>query len=661
MEKGQWKESEAQLRGFLRSNPQSSEATVLHALTLVQLGQPFDAVLELEAFLQTTPNSLALMKLYAELLASVVNDKLKAEEILVQCSKLAPRDVEIWKALGNMYVSQLKSKEAIRCFETATRISRQDPALTASLAYSYGQAGQSVKAGQLFERALGLNSVARRPDPMVILLNGEYLLSLNKPAEALPLLSKALLLNPHSADGYAWRGLCYEKLKDLKRAEADALAAIRESEKRKDAHQLLLRIYKTQNRPDKAKEIVARLQQLDDEEYAQLSLGRSLRERLRVAEPLLREGKYSDAVPHYEEIVKLLPTFYEAYFALGMCYSQLGRLSEAESAFKKYLSMQPLSADGNAALGLFLVQQGRRAEAEPFLKKAIELDPEQWEVRKALAQVHIANFDYREAVAELEVILKAEPRSDPELYLLLARSYLLVNNEPDAVEAINRGLVIFGNSVEYLRGMVKLLLEYDPRGAQTEELMKKLAQRFPNDAGVRTLHADWAYAGHDYPLCLAELKVAETLNPDVITRVRMLTLSGMVEDIQNNPEAAEPFYRQSYELNQKEQFPDRQSAMAYVEFLERHQRDEEAQQHIREILKFVPGLGAAHFSQAVYLAKKGQPEKAIEEAQLALVAAGNNNRLLQSVHAFMAKTYFAMGKRKEAQMHQDWIETNVRR
>lgn len=658
---GDWKTAESELRTFLQKNPFSAEALVLHGMALVQLGLPFDAVMEVEEFLKTTPDSLPVLKLYAELLSAFVNDKLKAEEILLRCSRLKPSDVEIWKALGNLYLTQGKNAEAVRCFESAIKLAPRNPALIASLAYGQGRLGQSEKAHENFKQALAFAEASSNPHPVVYLLEGEYLLSLNKTTEALPALTKALLLDPHSADAYVWRGLCFEKLGDLKRAEADARAAIRESEKRRDAYQILLRVYKAQNQPDKIRDISERLQTLDEEEYGRLSLGRSLREQLRVAEPLLQQGKFAEAVPHYEEIVKILPSFYEAYFALGMCYSQLNRLPEAEKEFRTYLELQPLSADGNAALGTLLVQQARRKEAKPFLLQALKLDPGQLEVRKTLAQVYIAESNHQSAVRELEKILEVEPKSDLELYLLLARSYLVVPDELKATESLNRGLRLFPNSVDYWRGLVRLLYDYHPRGPQTEESMNDLVRRFPRDAGARTLHADWACNRFDYALCQEEVNAALALAPNDVLRIRLLTLSATIEDSKGNANAADAQFRESYALNLKMQLPDQKSAMAYIEFLERAQRDEEAQKYIDDILKIAPGLGSAHFSRAKYLSKTRQYPKALEEANLAMVAAGSNPFLLQSIHAFLARTYFAMGKPGEAEKHQKWIEENVKK
>jgi tetratricopeptide (TPR) repeat protein len=651
--------AEAKLREYLRTHPESDRAVVLHALALVRLRQPLDAVQELDQFLKTKPDSLIVLRLYAELLTSVSKDHLKAEEAWKRCTSIAPNDGEIWKALGGFYITQARSKDAIQAFEKAARLLPQSAEVAAGLAYGYGQSGQLGNATRWFQKAYALNAAAAKPSPMAYLLHGQYLLSRNRPAEALPLLTKSLSLDPHSADACVWRGLCYERLNDPVKAEADALAALRESDRRRDAWHLLSRLYKAQNRVEKIREIAGRLQRLDEDDYSRLSRGRSLQEQLGKAERFLREGRANEASKYYEEIVQTLPSYYEAYFALGMCYTRAGRLSEAEAAFKKYLETQPQSVDGLAALGTLLLQQGRHQEAIPFLQRSLKLDPDQQDVRKTLAQAYVAGARTKETIAELEYILSFDPKYDLDVYLMLARSYLQIPDESKAREVLERGGSYFPASADYWRGIARILLEVNPDGTLTEEMIKQLVRKFPGDAASHTLFADWAYAKNDYDSCRRALETASSLSPREETKIRILALSGMMEGNRERPDIAEPLFRDSYAINKKLHFPDQHSAMAYVELLERYERDEEAQRCVSEILSVAPGSGAAHFSRAKFLAKRGEHEKAIEEAELALAVAGTNRDLLRTLHAFMARSYFAVGKKEEAQKHQLWLEKNT--
>jgi Flp pilus assembly protein TadD len=419
--------AEEHFRLYRLANPKSVVATVSHAKALVQIDRPFDAVLELKDFLGSVPDSVPVLKVYAALLYTVVLDKLRAEEALEKCSKLAPGDVEVRKSLGDLYLEQRKIPEAIHSYEKASRLSPSDASLIAGLASSYGKANLAPQADSKFARAVQLNQQAAKPSPRVYLLYAEYLLNQNRVAESIPVFTKALLIDPHSSDAYYSRAIAYEKTRDLKHAEADALAAIRESDKRKDAHLLLLRLYRTQNRQEKVQEYIALVEKLEEEESTQLALDRRTREALRLwfetVEPLLREQKCAETIRHCEEIVGLWPSFPEPYFVLGTCYSQTGQSNQAETSFRKYLSLKPSSPDGHASFGIFLLQQGRNQEAATELESAISIDPGLLEARKALASIHLAAGDSPSVVR----ILKPPAESielDSEARLLLAEALL---------------------------------------------------------------------------------------------------------------------------------------------------------------------------------------------------------------------------------------------
>jgi tetratricopeptide (TPR) repeat protein len=280
-------------------------------------------------------------------------------------------------------------------------------------------------------------------------------------------------------------------------------------------------------------------------------------------------------------------------------------------------------------------------------------------VRKTLAQAYIAGGSTAEAVVELERILSVDPDPDFEVYLMLARSYLQIPDESKARGAFTRGASRFADSADYWRGIARIFFDVNPGGVATEEMIKQLVGKFPRDAASYVLLADWAYAKDDFDSCRQALETARSLAPGEETRIRILALNGMMEGNQERPDAAEPLLRDSYAINRKIRFPDQHSAMAYVECLERYERDEEAQRCVGEILSVAPVSAAARFSRARFLAKQGEHRKAIEEAELALAAAGTNRDLLRALHAFMARSCFAIGNKEEALKHQSWLDRNA--
>ena len=87
----------------------------------------------------------------------------------------------------------------------------------------------------------------------------------------------------------------------------------------------------------------------------------------------------SEAGPHFEEALRLDPTFALAYSGLADYYSvSWGPWldpARAESYARKAVALEPDLAEAHASLGIATEYQGRFAEAEKELQRAIDLNP----------------------------------------------------------------------------------------------------------------------------------------------------------------------------------------------------------------------------------------------------------------------------------------------
>jgi tetratricopeptide (TPR) repeat protein len=333
-------------------------------------------------------------------------------------------------------LDQEKDDEAIRNYFEAVKLHPKDPIAVASLAYvrSRTNAPEDAEAG--FQEAARL---ARQPVEVIGVqtLFGRFLLDQGKKQQAVAAFSKVLNVDRRSAEALIWRAETYSALQRFAEAEADALAALEQSPNDKRSALLLVKVYRQQHLPEKAEQYAGIVQRIAAAEDAHFAMGRTLRDNLGEVEPLLLKGDYKEAAVRYENIIKTLPTFYEAYFDLGMCYSQTGRLSEAEAAFRKYLSFQPASADGHASLGVLLLEQKRGKEAITELEEAIQIDPTLTEARKALASQYLHEANAKAAVA---ILRPAEKERDEQLLVLLAAALKETRNDAGALDAVNRAL-----------------------------------------------------------------------------------------------------------------------------------------------------------------------------------------------------------------------------
>ncbi|HLV85836.1 MAG TPA: tetratricopeptide repeat protein [Candidatus Sulfotelmatobacter sp.] len=457
---GKWADAESQFRIAHQNAPDSTEAEVGHAEALVRIGQPFDAALELQSFLRDHPDSARAHEFYAVVTLSISNDFLLAQAEMEKCVKLEPNDGKAWKSLGDIYLDHTTPQDAIGAYRKAARLLPYDPLVVASLADAYSQAGDALKAQTMFAKAIKMtegtpgSAESVRAKAAVQYMYGRYLLSQGRAKESVTATTRALSYNPGSTVALYNRARASIALGDYKSAEADALHAFELGPRDKQGPLLLIDIYRKEQDPDKAQKYAELAQKLVDQEQERSAFGREVRSLLGLAESALKQGKFTEAIPPYEELIKKVPTFYEAYFGLGMSYGQTGRLADAEASLRKYLSFQPVSGDGHAALGVILLQLQRGPEAVPELKQALQIDPSLDEARKALASEYIRESKLDDSVRTLRA---AKDTKDTQLMVMLASVLAQKGDTTGALSEIHRALLIQPDDPDALRVKQEIL------------------------------------------------------------------------------------------------------------------------------------------------------------------------------------------------------------
>lgn len=440
-----WRDAEREFRTAHLEDPSSAEAEVHHAEALVNIGQQFDAVLELQSFLKDHPDSGRAHEFYAVVTMTTSNDFLLAQSELEKCVKLEPNNGIAWKSLGDVYLDHTTPQDAISAYKKASTLLPEDPLVAASLANAYSQAGDNAQAEKTFAKAIRMSDAAPyspkaiRDKGAVQYMWGRYLLSQGRVKESLAASTLAVASNPKSIVALYNRSRAYLALGEYKQAETDALRAVELDPRDKQGPLLLIDIYRKEQDPEKVQKYADLAQKLVDQQQEKEAFGRDVRRLLGVAEAAFKQGQYSEAIPPYEELLKKVPTFYEAYFGLGVSYGQTGRLPDAEAALRKYLSFQPVSGDGHAVLGILLLQMARGTEAVPELQQALQIDPSLDEARKALASEYMRESKLDECVRTLR---GAHNSTDPQLIAMLGSALLQKGDMLGAKRELNRALAL---------------------------------------------------------------------------------------------------------------------------------------------------------------------------------------------------------------------------
>lgn len=101
---------------------------------------------------------------------------------------------------------------------------------------------------------------------------------------------------------------------------------------------------------------------------------------------LIQTSKPEEALTHCNQAVQLEPQNGDYQFDLGLVYRTLGQNAMALDAFQRAQQISPDAFDENYYLGLSLIENGRKADATQFLQRAVELNPKDEAAKQALAE-----------------------------------------------------------------------------------------------------------------------------------------------------------------------------------------------------------------------------------------------------------------------------------
>jgi len=250
-------------------SPDSAEAHAQLGTLFLSQSQYEDATEQLGRAVQLTPESPEYSMRLAE--ALILWKHYGVALLFLHAVKERFGDLPDYRyKVGLAYYGMHRYPQAVAEFE---ELARQKPRLDLVqffLGNCYAEMGQLPKAESYFRRALELNPRnASYYGALAQLLRKQ---SDDRADEAIPLLEKALALDPSDISSKQELALCYEKKRDYLRAERLLQEVVGQQPDLVSAHVALGRVYYRQRKKDegdKEKKIVAQLEQQQQAEQSQ--------------------------------------------------------------------------------------------------------------------------------------------------------------------------------------------------------------------------------------------------------------------------------------------------------------------------------------------------------------------------------------------------------
>jgi tetratricopeptide (TPR) repeat protein len=371
-------------------------------------------------------------------------------------AKAAPRDAGLTGRLGMLLHAHQQLAAAEACYLRAEALDSANFAWPYYLAHVQAELSRREQALASYRRALAIQPYA----PAQLNL-GRMLLEAGKPAEAEPLIQKALAADSQSAA--AWYEL--GRTAAARNRPADAIPAFEKAlaafPNYGAAHYALAQALRQSGRagetdehlkayarhkleapliPDRymaqlgaltlnATAFIRRSAEAEAEgkldEAIQLNL-RAVELDNRIAQAHVnlislygRTHKAAEAEEHYRKAVAIDANFADAHYNYGVLLLSQERLNEAGAMFTRALAINPQHIDALHNLGFLRMTERRLGDAAALFEKALAINPNHRESHFNLARVLIARNQYPQAVAHLERTLHpVDERTAGYLYAL---------------------------------------------------------------------------------------------------------------------------------------------------------------------------------------------------------------------------------------------------
>jgi tetratricopeptide (TPR) repeat protein/peroxiredoxin len=147
-----------------------------------------------------------------------------------------------------------------------------------------------------------------------------------------------------------------------------------------------------------------------------------------------REGHTAEAIPYFQEALRLNPDHLIALDNLGNAYRQQKQWEEARKVLERAVEVNPQDPEANYSLGMVFAQLGNTDHAYKLLQKALKFRPAYPEALNNLGVLYLRTRRRDEAVASFEECIRVAPGFD-QAYMNLARVYA-IEGKPEKARSV---------------------------------------------------------------------------------------------------------------------------------------------------------------------------------------------------------------------------------
>jgi len=168
----------------------------------------------------------------------------------------------------------------------------------------------------------------------------------------------------------------------------------------------------------------------------------------------LAHARFADAIDIYPENAN-------AHYGLGLALIEFGHMNKAAKHLAEATRLKPELVEGYYQQGWIAFEQAKFSVAETALRRVLERDSNHGPAHYLLGRIHEKNNALKDANEAYRKAVKLEP-SNSNIFLVLARLYLRVAAEKEAVAVLDEGIRLNADSLPKPSAGMSLL--YNERG-----------------------------------------------------------------------------------------------------------------------------------------------------------------------------------------------------
>lgn len=243
----------ASLGSYIANHPDSDDALYLLGYVQFRLDQAKQSLDALARAAKVKPPQAGDLKI-AALDYVLLNDFESAGRYLEESLRMNPQDAEARYHLGRVRYQQNQFDQAIAAFEQVLRQEPGNAKAEDNLGLCLEAKNQNEAAIAAYRKAIAMDATASAKIAQPYINLGKLLNTLNRAAEAAPLLSEAVKIQPQSAPAHYQRGRALFLLERLSESQSELVEAIRLDPDDSSPHYLLGRVYSRLGKPELAAE-----------------------------------------------------------------------------------------------------------------------------------------------------------------------------------------------------------------------------------------------------------------------------------------------------------------------------------------------------------------------------------------------------------------------